>query len=299
MDDKANKRSIKLWNVGGVRIFPDWGGLISKSVERLQTGKAYFKARIYRIFPPLILVNVLTVFLGVFFSKYSALRYFSMITTWKYLLNSIFILVHELPGVFIDNPYLPTVNGSLWTLPVEFLCYIACFIIFKISRMEKRKFLFTIPIAAVGFILMNLCGNIIPMIQATVRPCLLFYIGIGYWVFRDDIELSLKWMIISSMGFVVTVILNVAIVGTVIFFPYMLFMICFGAKQVSARLGKLGDYSYEIYLWGFPVQQATVYCGGGNMSPYLNFLIAVPITIILGIVTHSFVEKIEECFLRK
>lgn len=272
-------------------FFVAGGFLIARSVEKQGTAIKFFKARAIRIFPPLIFTTVCVMFLGVIFSTYTPLEYFTNLNTWKYLLNSIFISVHNLPGVFEDNPYLPTVNGALWTLPVEFVCYIVCFIMYKCKFLKKKRFLITIPVVLIGSLGLEWVGSYIPFVHSLIRPCLLFYIGMGFWTFREYINLKKSWLLISSIGFLAAINLGVPQVGIYIFFPYIIFMISFGLKHCSSKLGNLGNYSYGIYLWGFPVQQAVVSMNGGIMNPYLNMLVSIPITIVFGVITYFWVEK--------
>lgn len=272
-------------------FFVAGGFLIARSVERQRTAIKYFKARAIRIFPPLIFTTVCVTFLGVLFSVYTPFEYFSNANTWKYLLNSIFVPVHNLPGVFENNPYLPTINGALWTLPVEFLCYIVCFIMYKFKFLQKKNFLISIPIVLCGSLVLEWMGNYIYFVRSLIRPCLLFYIGMGYWVYREQIKLKKSWLIIACIGFLITLFLGVPQVSVYIFFPYIIFMVSFGVKQCSSKLGDLGNFSYGIYLWGFPVQQAVVNMNGGIMNPYLNMLLSIPIAIILGAMTYFLVEK--------
>ena len=75
-----------------------------------------------------------------------------------------------------------------------------------------------------------------------------------------------------------------------LFFPYTMMTLWFGLAQCPKQIGKLGNYSYGIYLWGCPVQQTIVYLFGGSMNPYVNFIIAIPIAILLGIITNEFSE---------
>ena len=115
-------------NLGGiaVSVFFFYGGfLICKSLDRLQDGKKFFIARIKRIFPPLIVVVMLSAFvMGHMLTTLPLKQYFTEVGTYKYLLNGILIPVHTLPGVFENNVYGAAVNGSLWTLPIEFASYI-------------------------------------------------------------------------------------------------------------------------------------------------------------------------------
>ena len=117
---------------GGVSVgvfFLFGGFLIARSCEHHPEAKKFFSARILRLFPELLFVVILTAFmLGPLFSTLSPAEYFTNPQTYKYLLNGALIMVHQLPGVFTNNPSGDVVNAALWTLPVEFICYILCFI---------------------------------------------------------------------------------------------------------------------------------------------------------------------------
>lgn len=72
-------------------------------MHRLENAKYYFKARIIRIFPPLIFVTFVMAFIvGPIVTELSIDSYFTSVGTYKYLLNSFMILVHDLPGVFLE-----------------------------------------------------------------------------------------------------------------------------------------------------------------------------------------------------
>ncbi|MDY5577703.1 MAG: acyltransferase, partial [Lachnospiraceae bacterium] len=94
---------------GGIAVgvfFCTGGFLIAKSAESKKTCKKFFKARCLRIFPQLIFVVFLTALVvGPFLTTLSVKEYYTNVETWRYLLNSIFILDYQLPGVFSDNIY--------------------------------------------------------------------------------------------------------------------------------------------------------------------------------------------------
>ena len=105
-----------------VSTFFFFAGLyIAKSCESHPTPSSFFRTRCKRLIPELALVTAACVFIvGPIFSIYKLSDYFSRPATYAYLLNAFLIPVHNLPGVFLNNPYGSTVNGSLWTMPVEF-----------------------------------------------------------------------------------------------------------------------------------------------------------------------------------
>ena len=298
--DNKNEWFLALTNdqisMGGfaVSIFFCAGGyLIAKSVERANNGFSYFRARIFRIFPSLVaVVFVTTLVLGPIVTEYRLVEYFSDRGTYKYLLNGILVLQHDLPGVFVNNPSDSTVNGALWTLPVEFLCYIACFVIWKTKFMQKKLFKWTIPAVIVGTIGLNMILQYIriEVLFAAIRPSLLFYMGIFFYVYRDKIRFT-KWgVLISALLLVLSSVFGILDAGMVLCFPYLLLYVSFVLPQVSEKYGKTGNISYGIYLWGLPVQQTLVMISGGSMSPYLNMVLAIPLAIFLGYLTYRFVE---------
>lgn len=52
-----------------------------------------------------------------------------------------------------------------------------------------------------------------------------------------------------------------------------------------------GDYSYGIYLYGFPVQQAFASLGSWTHHWYLNLVVSLPVTFVVAYFSWRFVEK--------
>lgn len=276
-----------------VAIFFLCGGyLIAMSAEKNQTAKKFFSARVLRLFPPLIFSTFFTIIICGFFSEYGQILYYFSPVTWAYMKNCIFGRVYYLPGVFTANPYGAVVNGSLWTLPVEFICYILCFIALKLKLTKKKSYPFTVPLVIAGAYVVWFLGNGIPSIRELIRPVLLFYIGMGYWIYREYIQFSIRNFVIAIVAFFVLMAMGQGTLAMLLAFPYIMMTIWFGMKQCSPKIGKLGNYSYGIYLWGFPVQQAVMHVYGDfPMEPMLNALISIPISIVLGIITYLISEK--------
>lgn len=276
----------------GVSVFFLYGGfLIARSTIRLKYFKEYFKARIIRIFPCLFIVTIFLAFiLGPILTEVSVVEYFKSLDTYKYVLNAILILKHNLPGVFEDNIYGATVNGPLWTLPLEFSCYIICFLIYKIGFLNKKFFKYTLLPFAVIYVILNIqLGNNI--LQSAMRPMGLFYLGIIYYVYREDIILRKRWVIISVLGLLLTNSLNLLEYGILLFLPYILLYIGFETKKKILIPSKFGEPSYGMYLIGWPIQQVLVQIYGGSMNPYINFLITLPIDIIFGYILFKYVDQ--------
>jgi len=276
-----------------VAVFFLCGGyLIAMSAEKNQTAGKFFKARALRLFPPLVFSTFFTILICGLVSEWGQIMYYTSPTTWEYMKNSIFWRVYYLPGVFTGNPYGPTVNGSLWTLPVEFICYILCFIAMKLKLTKKKTYPFTAPFVIAGAVLVWILGLTIPMARELIRPVLLFYIGMGYWIYRENIFFNVRNVVIAIAVFFLLMIVGQGTFAMLLAFPYIMMYIWFGMKQCSSKLGKLGDYSYGIYLWGFPVQQLVVhFYPEFFMEPVLNAILSIPVAIAFGMITYWVAEK--------
>ena len=135
----------------GVKIlFVLCGYFVTKSwLSDAHPGR-YAVKRLFRIYPALIVVILLSVFvLGPIMTSLSAGEYFSNANAWRYLKNLILFPTYNLPGVFTKNAYENTVNGSLWTIPVELAIYVLVPLLTLIPRKRKTPL--------IGAVLLALC----------------------------------------------------------------------------------------------------------------------------------------------
>lgn len=275
-----------------VSIFFVFGGfLIAKSMVRLKGAKKYFKARIIRIFPPLIFVTfVVTFIMGPIVTVLPLSEYFSDCATYKYLLNSMMILVHDLPGVFREH-INTSVNGPLWTLPVEFLCYIMCYFFYKLKLLDGKILKYTFIPAIIAYYIMNILLRGMPIIREALRPVMLFYVGMLYYVYRNKIKFEYKYLIVSLCFLIAGAVTNTMQFAIIAFLPYILFCIGYGTTRKLEHFGRKMEISYGIYLFGWPVQQCVVLFLGKDTLPLIVFILAVPIAIVCGVITFNLVEK--------
>lgn len=263
-----------------------------QGASKFTTFTSFFKKKIKRMLPPLFLVVCCSAFIvGPIVTSLSIIDYFTSAMTYQYLLNGIFILQHELPGVFLNHIYNPTVNGALWTMPVEFACIIGCFIYVKLHLHNKKSYLFLVGCILLGYMGANYIFKDASFMMSVLTPCVMFFVGFGYYIFRDRIVLSKKLFFSFLLLFCVLFVIGFSYYACIIFLPYIILFLSYGCPQKCKRLKLLGDCSYELYLWGFVVQQCVVEVYGGSMEPVWNAIISIPIVILLGFVTHNMLMK--------
>lgn len=279
---------------GGLAVslfFLSGGFLIAKSVERKQNAKTFFLARCQRIFPPLWCIVIVSMIMGAFVTEYSMKSYLLSPETWKYMGNGFFILVHNLPGVFTEAVYQPTVNGALWTLPVEFMCYILCFICYKTGFFAKKRCIFLIIPAVIVTAFLLVIEKQFPMLMQIVRPCILFFIGMCFWIYRKNIKVGSIMILPTAVLLLISFALQIPNIGIFFLFPMLCFSLWFTIKQVNQKVAYMGNISYGIYLSGFPIQQLLVHLNHNDMSIYVNMLLAIPIAVVIGFLLYICIES--------
>lgn len=284
-----SRNSIAFGSLAVAIFFMSSGFFVTKSLLKGKDSKKYLHNRFIRIFPPLWFTLIVCILVcGLFFSTCSLGKYFLSIDFFKYCLNFILIPIHNLPGVFMNNKYPGVINGPLWTLPIEFVCYLVLLLAYKLNLVNKKSYKYIALLVIVTFVGINL----IPLsIKGYIQPCFLFFWGSFYWIYRDKITMKNLYFLISLAAFVLLIGLGYGQVASFLFVPYLTLYIAFCLPQCNNRLASLGNLSYDIYLCGWPIQQMVICLFGGSMLVGMNILISIPLSILVGYMTYSLVEK--------
>lgn len=255
---------LPLGPLGVFVFFTISGYLISQSWDRDPHVIRFLMRRVLRIFPGLASCVVLSiVVLGPMLTTWSLRDYFQSHFTWGYLRNIALYISYYLPGVFEHNRVPNAVNGSLWSLPVEFLMYL----ILMLSGVLVRQRWFFVLIAGVSATLSVSWAQLSEQVVVygfDMRQ--VFICGTYFWVGAIFYWFDLRRYF--SIPFVL-----VACVILLCFEPWTKYlqMVAWGALPIitlafglahSPWLEKLtatGDYSYGIYIYAFPIQQAVIY----------------------------------------
>ena len=73
--------------------------------------------------------------------------------------------------------------------------------------------------------------------------------------------------------------------------PVAILAFALSPAPVFARAGRWGDFSYGLYLYGFPSQQLVNEVLGGKASALQNALLAFPIALVCAVLSWHLVEK--------
>jgi peptidoglycan/LPS O-acetylase OafA/YrhL len=270
------------------------GYLVTQSWHRDPSFNRFLARRVLRIVPALIFVIVASfAIVGPLTTTLGASDYFSQPAAWSYL-TKIFIypVQYALPGAFANNPFPNIVNGSLWTLRLEFGLYVMTAILGWLSILRCR--LVNIGLALICLMMIVVLTqtellNRIPFLHQTTvlfENALPFFAGAALAQRKFDLRLIRATIVLA--------LLNVLLIFTPAFkslflltLPLVVIVI---ARCSTCDLSRFGDYSYGLYLWAFPVQQSVVHFAP-NITPIRLFLLAGTVAFVCAIVSWHLVEK--------
>jgi len=279
------------------------GFLICESWKRDPDFFRYTTRRAMRIIPGLIFVVLITAFIiGPIVTSLSTSEYFANARLYNYLKCILLNISYDLPGVFVTNPYPVAVNGSLWSLPVEVLMYvfvpILCIIGLKSKKMLRTFIVFTaIVIAANLFRIWFAPDFRIVVYGMDVKNMLslapFFYIGslFSFPQVRRLLNLQVAFaailmaVLISWPSYINEIVVYLVV-------PYSVMAFALTDVPLFHKIGSQNDYSYGLYLWGFLIQQLTIWKLGPNFRG-LNtyFAISLIISYLCAVVSWHLIEK--------
>ncbi len=274
------------------------GLLISESWIRDPAPTRYLARRALRIFPALavlILVSILIV--GPLFTRLSLGEYFHNPRTWVYLQNIILLPSYDLPGVFERNVYPGAVNGSLWTLPVEFSMYLLVPVV--LSAPFPR---YAIAFTALGFSAASLWFTRLHIPEQSLvlwgtnlvnglEMAPYFFWGAFYqvWVPRRLMNVQAALLVMAFAPLAITGWASAEIVALLVV-PYLVVSLGYATPPILGWLARYGDFSYGAYLYGFLCQQIVAHLAPSPGVPWKNFLLSAVPTLILGAASWRLIE---------
>jgi len=270
------------------------GYFAAGSVQKEEKSLGYITKRLKRLLPSLGIVVLLSIIMGGFLTELSIKEYLTSGKTWLYLLNTIMLPVHNLPGVFAGQPYASTVNGALWTLPVEMACYMACLLWYRLGLSKPKKLWISIVFAGLVSAMGIILGPRYEIIISVTRPCILFYMGMLYRLYGEHIRKSIWIALICIGALIITSIYGGLYIAILLTLPYMINYFAFhDSINMPELLAQGGKISYAMYLVGFPIQQALValkitdtHTGNFVLGLLLDIVIASGITWINNKITQ-------------
>ncbi len=290
---------IKLFDLGVYVFFSLSGYLIATSWARSPRVVPFLLRRVFRILPALVVVVVVTTFvLGPLVSTLGASGYLVDPESWAYLRNVTLVPVYTLPGVFEAHPVDGTVNGSLWTLGPEFLCYLGVLAAGLLALALRSPAARLVAPALVGIATATvlLVPGAAPRGMRDVLTVIVFFAGgaVLSEAERHGVRRPRRrWAVVTGAGWLAVgafLAEREAVALAWVVLPFLVIVLGARSTPVVRRAGRFGDLSYGLYLWGFPVQQ-TVWLVAPRLPLAVDILLVAVVTGALALASWWLVER--------
>jgi peptidoglycan/LPS O-acetylase OafA/YrhL len=196
-----------------------------------------------------------------------------------------------LPGVmFSGNQVGRLINGALWTLRYELMMYVMVLLLGLVGllRLSVSLFLLGLGIVSIGF-------------EQALTP----YGDLGEWAwlvgfFAAGMVMRLlpeagwqdrRLALLAGIGLLVSGWLHLFIMLFPLFGGYLTIYL---ARLHTPRLdflGRCGDLSYGLYIYGWPIEQATVWATGDRLPWWQVFALSLALAIAAALLSWHGVEK--------
>ena len=269
------------------------GFLITGSYNNSSNLQSYLKKRVARIYPAYIVAFLFCLFIV---APLGGGEGYGNWLAWITLTPPVNVTAFE------GTAYASTLNGSMWTIQIEFLCYLAVIAIGLVGLLNKP-----VVIALCAALALVLHSAAINVLGLTIYPGgfqkleLLgaFLAGSAFYGIQERLELSWAKIAISAVGLMLCLAFQpLATIGCATFGAYLIFAVAkWGAGTWLADVNNATDISYGVYLYAFPVSKLIIWYGVTSALAVnvLTWMIAA----LLGYFSWVWIERPVMEFVRK
>ncbi len=282
------------------------GYLITMSMVKNRSVQAYMERRILRIYPAYLAAFVLSVFVIGPWVGIHALQELVPTLGDMLVLNEPRIY----PGSLLGLPYR-TIDGSMWTISLEFRCYLFIAFLGLSGLLSKKRVI--LGISAFLILAMILTSFDLfqkPLVRVVIHPWVkllvgqnpyrslgllaIFMTGSASYTWRDKL-LSLAIGPSPAAAAVISLFLmlnrHLAEAGLAIFGGFSLFWLCFKANLGPfENINNRWDISYGTYLYAWPITTLVLYTHR-TISPTMLTIISLPASLIAGTASWFLIER--------
>jgi peptidoglycan/LPS O-acetylase OafA/YrhL len=221
--------------------------------------------------------------------------------------------------LFLDTPYGrlvhgSVVDGSLWSLAYELLCYAGLAVLIALGLTRRAPWV--VPLLAGGALLV-IAADVVrdlpasglvttPQYRGGLGPfpllgyvdeqlaCylgFLFLLGASFQLYAHRVPAHPAVAAGCAALFAASLFLGGFFIVGYVTYAYLLL---YAACALPARLRRVGrehDYSYGIYIYAFPVQQLVAHLGGASRGVLPYLAVCVPAVLLCAAASWHLVER--------
>jgi peptidoglycan/LPS O-acetylase OafA/YrhL len=280
-----------IFGLTGVFVFFAISGfLVTQSFEETGDPLRFLAKRALRIFPGLFVAALLSAFvLAPFVTTLEPGAYFSRPEPYRYVIGNTLLdpTVHELPGVmFVNNLVGLEINGSMWTLRLEFMMYLMVLGlgVTRLLTLPMALLLLALGLACLHFRALDVLGGWGWLLG-------FFAAGMVLYKLRATRIFNGRVALLALAGLVLSVPFREFIPLFPLFGCYLALWLALNPALPAIPAARLGDLSYGLYIYGWPVEAAVIWFLGGRAPWWQVFAIALPATAAIAFLSWHLIER--------
>ena len=298
------KQQIIFGELGVLGFFGLSGYLVTASWERSTNVVTFLWNRTLRIFPGFLMCLLVTA--GVIGPAIAYTRggsiagypWFGSDSATMYFLTNSVLMVQQwsIGGILETAPYTESLNGSLWSIAPEFMCYLLTVGFGLTAALRRNSVLFLLALAFLGLMHYQHAmlhwtwephhGPSFLLLGRGPRFMLAYLVGAALWVFRTHWQPGLR----EAIGLAVCLALVLKFGGAVLAAPVLLPILLIALGQCF-RCPLKWDLSYGLYLYHFPVMQLLATSDWCRSQIWIFLPLAVLVTTIAAVVSWTLIER--------
>lgn len=199
------------------------------------------------------------------------------------------------PLAFPLGPWPHTVNGPMWTIAIEFGCYLGIAILGTLGLLSKKPLILSLFAFSLIFAFRNV-QTAAPGWGEQSWPRFATYFGAGVVLnlYRTVVPKSWLLAVASAIGLALTFetrwyFLTMPTLGV-----YLLFFSAYSLPGWARSIGAKNDISYGVYLYAFPLQQGYYQLHAAGNAPggaLAHILICTALAVGFGWLSWKWVEQ--------
>ncbi|MBV6696422.1 acyltransferase [Kitasatospora aureofaciens] len=222
----------------------------------------------------------------------------------------------DISGVIADGMHRgtnfnPGINGALWSLKYEILCYILVGLMGAAGVLQRARKFVPLIVLVLGLVILRdwvLAGfgrgiprNIYEVVQvpifaemqtyALIYLVYAFMIGATFQLYRERIVIHDGLAALCAIALGVSMFTGGLFVFGYPAFAYLLLWLAIRLPGPFQKIGRKRDYSYGIYIYGFTVQQALAILGYAKYGKPAYFALTMAGTVVLAALSWHLLES--------
>ena len=297
----ASGRRIDLGEAAVDGFFILSGFLIAQSWGRSRSPWTFARKRVARIYPGYLVAATISVLVAILVGTPGG----TWSLAWQSVLNHAgqIVALRRLivPGSWPASNRPEMANGSTWTISYECFCYAGVAALGLVGLLRNRAAMLGLYLAAVlaGYLYLlsevpfggGTLGRIFgtPDQWARLLPCYLG--GVLLYLYGDRVRWSWPWACLALGGLVALARLpHGLMLGVPTLGAYLALYCGFAGPLRWHGAARYGDFSYGIYLYAWPIQQAIVRFDP-KIGPVRLFAEAGALCLVAGVISWYAVER--------